>query len=468
MTISSTTRSAGPYSGDGTTTAFAFSFKVFEKTDLLVITTTSSVNTELTYGTGYTVTLNGDQDNSPGGTVTLTAALASGSTLKITSNVPATQSVSLQNQGGFYPKVITNALDRLTALVQQIMQGVAQFGTLVADTVSVKTEVVSTSISTPIINVDTVAEYTSGHGVVVDEVTIKDATITGIGTLVATNVEATEVDTGCIKVDNIYEMTTGTGVYVEGVCLKDSSVTISGTLGVTGSTVLSNTLSIAGTTTTSGRVWSSPSSSADTSYVAEVGMSEGFGVAFKRTSTLGNGSYSPLRGLNSTYTADEWRLTRDGSGNVILRTYTSGTGVFLITPDAAIGLGVTAAGSLYLNNNYGATASGAKQSIVSAGSPSPAVWRTNCQYESVWTGSATDVAMSSLSCGALTGRYVLVVGSVSDKVSIDIFDTSIGTLSNAQYDADNTHVTYAGSTFSAYSDNGDTNPVAITAIYRLT
>jgi hypothetical protein len=123
MTISSTTRIAGPFTGNGTASAFPFTFKVFAATDLDVIKLTVSTGTEstLVLTTDYTVTLNGDQNSNPGGTVTLTAgALASGFTLTITSDIANLQPTDLTNQGGFYPEVITDSLDRATIQIQQI------------------------------------------------------------------------------------------------------------------------------------------------------------------------------------------------------------------------------------------------------------------------------------------------------------------------------------------------------------
>jgi hypothetical protein len=123
MTISSTTRIAGPFIGNGTASAFPFTFKVFAATDLDVIKLTVSTGTEstLVLTTDYTVSLNGDQNSNPGGTVTLTAgALASGFTLTITSDIANLQPTDLTNQGGFYPEVITDSFDRATIQIQQI------------------------------------------------------------------------------------------------------------------------------------------------------------------------------------------------------------------------------------------------------------------------------------------------------------------------------------------------------------
>ena len=121
MTISSAVRVAGPYTGNGTTTSFPFAFKVFTTADVQVIRTDlSSIESTLVLGTDYTVTLNSNQNVSPGGTVVMLTAPASGFLLTLTSQVTNLQSTDLTNEGGFYPSVITNALDKLTILVQQL------------------------------------------------------------------------------------------------------------------------------------------------------------------------------------------------------------------------------------------------------------------------------------------------------------------------------------------------------------
>lgn len=127
MTVSTTTRRAGPFVGDGSATSFPFAFKVFQPADVYVVQTQtlSGASGALALGTDYSVSLNADQNANPGGTVTTTSALASGYTLLITSNVQAIQSVSLGSTGGFYPEVVNDALDRQTILVQQILERIA-------------------------------------------------------------------------------------------------------------------------------------------------------------------------------------------------------------------------------------------------------------------------------------------------------------------------------------------------------
>lgn len=127
MSISSSTRKAGPYSCNGSTVAFPFAFKVFTTADVrVVLTDANAVESDLVLGTNYTVALNADQDANPGGTVTTTATYATGYKVTLTSQVQALQPVTLTNQGGFYPKIINDALDRVTIMVQQLSEQVSR------------------------------------------------------------------------------------------------------------------------------------------------------------------------------------------------------------------------------------------------------------------------------------------------------------------------------------------------------
>ena len=122
MTISSTVRIAGPYIGNGTATVFSFAFKVFTASNLQVVRVDTSTGLEspLFLTTDYTVSLNADQDSNPGGSLTLLAVLATGFNMIITSDIANLQPTDLTNQGGFYPEVITDALDRATIQIQQM------------------------------------------------------------------------------------------------------------------------------------------------------------------------------------------------------------------------------------------------------------------------------------------------------------------------------------------------------------
>lgn len=122
MTISNASRTAGPFVGNGITQSFPFAFKVYARSDLLVAMTVTATGVETikTLDADYTVILNSNQNSNPGGVITMLVAPPVGTTLAATSNIPLIQSLDLTNQGGFYPKVINDALDRMMINIQQI------------------------------------------------------------------------------------------------------------------------------------------------------------------------------------------------------------------------------------------------------------------------------------------------------------------------------------------------------------
>ncbi|MDR2219721.1 MAG: hypothetical protein LBE24_03980 [Methylobacillus sp.] len=123
MTISSEIRVSGPYLADGINTAFPFDFVILDKSDMwAILTDITGEETTLVENTDYTVTLSGDQDMSPGGTVTLTQAPPSGYKVTLTSNMPNLQPFDITNMGGFYPETIETALDRHTIQIQQLRE----------------------------------------------------------------------------------------------------------------------------------------------------------------------------------------------------------------------------------------------------------------------------------------------------------------------------------------------------------
>jgi hypothetical protein len=123
MTIQLVDRRAGVYLGNGVTTTFSFSFKIFEPTDVKVVLSSDesagSSDVVLSYPRDYTVTMNDDQNGEAGGTVELKTPPAQGIRLAILSVVPETQQVDIQNHDGFFPELIEDALDKLTAIAQQ-------------------------------------------------------------------------------------------------------------------------------------------------------------------------------------------------------------------------------------------------------------------------------------------------------------------------------------------------------------
>lgn len=124
MTVANTLRRAGPFTGDGVTTVFPFTFKVFAGTDVVVteLAVATNIETVKTLTTHYSVTLNPDQDTSPGGVVAAVAPPSASVRWTLSSAVPALQGASLSTGSGFYPEVIESALDKLTILVQEMVE----------------------------------------------------------------------------------------------------------------------------------------------------------------------------------------------------------------------------------------------------------------------------------------------------------------------------------------------------------
>lgn len=120
MAISTELRRAGPYTGDGAQTEFSFGFKVFEASQVSVVTSSEDGLTDVVVDpSSYSVTLNDNQDTSPGGTIRLTTALAAEKNLSILSAVHYVQPMVLTNRGGFYPEVLNDSADRAVILAQQ-------------------------------------------------------------------------------------------------------------------------------------------------------------------------------------------------------------------------------------------------------------------------------------------------------------------------------------------------------------
>lgn len=116
MTVS-TQVSRNEYTGNGATTQYDFTFRILDKSHLLVQTldTSESIVT-LTLGTDYTVT---GVNRYNGGKVVLRSALPAGYKISIERSTPVTQEASIRNQGGFFPEIHEDAFDKLTMLVQQ-------------------------------------------------------------------------------------------------------------------------------------------------------------------------------------------------------------------------------------------------------------------------------------------------------------------------------------------------------------
>ena len=117
MTVSTAT-SFNSYAGNGSTTSFAYAFKIFQDSNLVVtlVNDATGVETTQTLTTDYTVTGAGSDS---GGNVVFGTAPASGNTVVIRRVLPVTQETNYVPNDPFPAEAHEDALDKLTMLVQQ-------------------------------------------------------------------------------------------------------------------------------------------------------------------------------------------------------------------------------------------------------------------------------------------------------------------------------------------------------------
>ena len=121
MTVSSTTVK-NSYSGNGSTTQFAYGYKIFADSDLIVIIRSAAgTETVKTLTTHYTVAGAGDAH---GGNVTFTSGNtpASGETVVIIREVPQTQAIDYIANDPFPAESHEEGLDRATMTTQQVQE----------------------------------------------------------------------------------------------------------------------------------------------------------------------------------------------------------------------------------------------------------------------------------------------------------------------------------------------------------
>ena len=116
MTVS-TEVNHNEYTGNGVTTSFPYTFRIFHATDLVVVTaSTSGILHTLVLNTDYTVTGAGSYT---GGSVVLSSPLANGWGIAIDRELQVVQETDLRNQGKFFAETHEKVFDYLTMLIQQ-------------------------------------------------------------------------------------------------------------------------------------------------------------------------------------------------------------------------------------------------------------------------------------------------------------------------------------------------------------
>jgi len=106
------------YTGDGSTSVFAYTFKILDESHVkVVLTDVSGVDSVLTLTTDYSVS---GVDSATGGNITLVTAPASGEKLTIVRNIPSTQLLDLQDGVDLDEEALEEALDKLTMKTQEL------------------------------------------------------------------------------------------------------------------------------------------------------------------------------------------------------------------------------------------------------------------------------------------------------------------------------------------------------------
>ena len=122
MTVS-TTIIKSSHNGNGSTTTFAYNFRILQDSDLVVIIRNNSTGTETTktLTTHYTVSGAGD---ATGGSITFTSGNipANGETVVIRRNVPQTQAIDYIANDPFPAESHEEGLDRATMIAQQVSE----------------------------------------------------------------------------------------------------------------------------------------------------------------------------------------------------------------------------------------------------------------------------------------------------------------------------------------------------------
>ena len=119
MTISSTTVKVS-YSGNGSTTVFAYTFKILDDDEIqVIIRSANGTETIKTKTTHYTVSGVG---SAGGGNITFLTAPASGETVVLKRNTTKTQETDYVANDPFPANSHEEALDRVTMIAQEIQE----------------------------------------------------------------------------------------------------------------------------------------------------------------------------------------------------------------------------------------------------------------------------------------------------------------------------------------------------------
>ena len=115
------------YAGNDLLTAFAFTWRILAKTDVIVLTqvVSTGVVSVKTLNSDYTIA-DGDVNTDDGGDVVFGAAPATGTNVYLLRDTARTQLVNIEEASPFPAATVTKVFDRLTMIVQELIK---KFGT---------------------------------------------------------------------------------------------------------------------------------------------------------------------------------------------------------------------------------------------------------------------------------------------------------------------------------------------------
>lgn len=130
MAIGNSDNTSGPFNTNGATTQFAFDFNVASYAgdsvasmlEVLLTSNATGEDTTLVNSTDFSVSVNGDQDASPGGFITTVQTYAAGYKIRIRLLPPFEQATSLQPQGAYSADVVEAQFDHIQRQLNYLLE----------------------------------------------------------------------------------------------------------------------------------------------------------------------------------------------------------------------------------------------------------------------------------------------------------------------------------------------------------
>lgn len=136
MTVSSNARKAGPFTGDGVATEFPFAFTALSTSDIAVYLRSNGSESLLVEGSDYVITLNLDQDATPGGSITTVTPgpggslpatpLPAGDQLYVIGCRTTQQDTAIKTAGALPLRTAEATFDSVVVILQQLEERIGR------------------------------------------------------------------------------------------------------------------------------------------------------------------------------------------------------------------------------------------------------------------------------------------------------------------------------------------------------